>query len=126
MLVVATRVESDAEDREREDLIRILRGVGQILRWRREPGLPAAINTIKHVTIRHPLVFADDGERLVLEGLHHMIGDTAIHAPGGPRLDTDGDGLDVSTKLDVRSAAASLAYALFEHYANGVILFRRR
>ena len=76
-----------------------------------------AINTIKYVTIRHPLVFADDRERLVLEGLHHMIGDTAIHALGGPRLDTDGDGLDVSTKLDVRSAAASLAYALFEHYA---------
>ena len=46
-----------------------------------------------------------------------MIGDTAIHAPGGPRLDTDGDGLDVSTKLVVRRAAASLAYALSEHYA---------
>ena len=118
VLVVSARVGSNPEEKEREDLIRILRVVGQILHWRREPGLPAAIDTIKHVTTRHPLIFADDCERLVLEGLHRMIGDTTIHAPGGgPRLDTDRDGLDVSTKLVVRRAAARLAYVLSEHYA---------
>ena len=117
VLVVSERVESDAEDREREDLIRILHGVGQIVRWRRETGLPAAIDTIRHVTTRHSLIFADDREKLVLEGLHDMIADTSIHAPGSPRLDTDGDSLDVARKLDVRRAAAGLAYALSEHYA---------
>ena len=116
VLVLSARVESDAEDQEREDLIRILRVVGQILRWRREPGLPAAIDTIKHLTIGHPWTFAEDRERSVLDGLHHMIGDTAIHATGGPRLDTDGDGLDVFRKLKVRHTAASLAYALSGHY----------
>ena len=116
VLVVSARVESDAADKVREDLIRILRVVGQIVRWRREPGLPAAIDTIKHVTIRHPWTFAEDRERSVLDGLHYLIGDTAIHAPGGRRLDTDGDGLEVSRKLKVRHTVASLAYALSEHY----------
>ena len=115
VLVVSERVGSDAE--EREDLIRILRVAGQILRWRKDIGLPQAIDTIRHVTRRHPWAFAEDREGSVLEGLRHMIGDTAIHAPGGPRLDTDADGLDVSTKLVVRRAAARLAYTLSGHYA---------
>ena len=63
----------------------------------------------------HPWTFAADIERSVLEGLHHLIEETAIDPPSGLRLYAD-DGGDVATKLMVRRAAAGLAYALSNHY----------
>ena len=63
----------------------------------------------------HPWTFAADIERSVLEGLHHLIEETAIHPPSGLRLYAD-DGGDVATKLMVRRAAAGLAYTLSNHY----------
>ena len=116
--IVSERIGADGEGAGKEDLVRLLREVSQIVRWRREKGLSLAIGAVADVTKRHPWTFVGDIEGSVLLGLQFMIGDTAVHACGGLRLDTAGDGLDVATKLEVRCAAARLAYTLSEHYAN--------
>ncbi len=63
----------------------------------------------------HPWTFAADIERSVLEGLHHLIQETAILSPSGLHPHAD-DGWGVATKLRVRRAAAGLAYTLSNHY----------
>ena len=70
-----------AETRAKSDLLRILGVTSQVLRWRREQGLPLAINTVAGITKMHPWTFAADIERSVLEGLHHLIEETALHSP---------------------------------------------
>ena len=116
--VMAERIDEAAEARAKSDLLRILGVTSQVLRWRREQGLPSAINTVSGITKMHPWTFAADIERSVLEGLHHLIEETAIHAPSGLGLYAD-DGGDVATKLMVRRAAAGLAYTLSKHYQQG-------
>ena len=113
--VMAERIDTAAETRAKSDLLRILGVTSQVLRWRREQGLTLAINTVAGITEMHPWTFAADIERSVLEGLHHLIEETAIHPPSGLRLYAD-DGGDVATKLMVRRAAAGLAYTLSNHY----------
>ena len=63
----------------------------------------------------HPWTFAADIERSVLEGLHHLVEETAIHSPRRLRLYADA-GEQGATKLMVRRAAAGLAYTLSNHY----------
>ena len=113
--VMAERIGTAAEARAKTDLLRILGVTSQVLRWRREQGLPSAINTIAGITKMHPWAFAADIESSVLEGLHHLIEETAILPPSGPHLYAD-DGREVATKLMVRRAAAGLAYVLSNHY----------
>ena len=113
--VMAERIDTAAETRAKSDLLPILGMTSQVLRWRREQGLTLAINTVAGITEMHPWTFAADIERSVLEGLHHLIEETAIHPPSGLRLYAD-DGGDVATKLMVRRAAAGLAYTLSSHY----------
>ncbi len=114
--VVSDRVGADGPKREREDLVRILSTAGQALRWRRESGLTTTINLIAHVTRRHPWSFTRNIEKPVLDGLQHLIGDTAIRPPEDPILGVNKDDRDVATKLIVRRAAAGLAYVLAKHY----------
>ena len=113
--VMAERIDEAAETRAKRDLLRILGVTSQVLRWRREQGLRSAIDTVSEITKMHPWTFAGDIERSVLEGLHHLIEETAIHRPSGLRRYAD-DGGDVATKLEVRRAAAGLAYTLSNHY----------
>ena len=113
--VTAMRIDAAAEPQAKSDLLRILGVTSQVLRWRREQGLPLAINTVAGITKMHPWTFAADIERSVLEGLHHLIEETAIHPPSGLHLYAD-DGREVATKLMVRRAAAGLAYTLSNHY----------
>ena len=112
---MAERIDTAAETRAKSDLLRVLGVTSQVLRWRREQGLPLAINTIAGITKMHPWTFAADIERSVLEGLHHLIEETAIHPPSGLHRHAD-DGRGVATKLMVRRAAAGLAYTLSSHY----------
>ena len=113
--IMAKRTDESAETQAKRDLLRILGVTGQVVRWRREQGLPSAINTVSGITKMHPWAFASDIERSVLEGLHHLIEETAIHSPRGLRLYAD-DSEEVATKLMVRRAAAGLAYTLSNHY----------
>ena len=117
-LVLSERIRADATEQERNEFIRILEVAAEVLRWRRETGLPLAINTVAAVTTRHPWSFAGAVERSVLEGLRHMIGDSAICSPSGRKIDRNGDCSDVATKLIVRRAAAGLAYRLSKYYAS--------
>ena len=117
-LVLSERIRADATEQERNEFIRILEVAAEVLRWRRETGLPLAINTVAAVTTRHPWSFAGAVERSVLEGLRHMIGDSAICSPSGRKIDRNRDCSDVATKLIVRRAAAGLAYRLSKYYAS--------
>ena len=116
VLVVSEVISADATDRERADLVRILDIASQILRWRRDTGLAPAIYTVAKVMARHPWSFSGNVLRSVLEGLHHMIGDSAIRAPSSPRKDRNKDDSDIYKKLIVRRAAARLAYTVSKHY----------
>ena len=90
----------------KKDFSQILSTLGQIVRWRKNPGLPSALNRIAELITKHPWTFADELERLTLIGLHSIAKDTA----------TNVDGLDIAEKLEIREAAAGLAYRLFEFY----------
>ena len=113
--VIAERINTVVETRAKRDLLRILGVTSQVLRWRREQGLPLAINTVAGITKMHPWTLAADIERSVLEGLHHLIEETALHSPSNLDRQAD-DGRVVATRLIVRRAAAGLAYALSNHY----------
>ena len=113
--VMAERIDTPQETQAKGDLLRILGVTSQVLRWRREQGLPLAINTLSGTTRLHPLTFTTDIERSVLEGLHHLIEETAIYPPSDVHLYPD-DGRAVATRLMVRRAAAGLAYTLSSHY----------
>ena len=113
--VMAESMDTSAEPRSKSDLLRIFGVTSQVLRWRREQGLPLAINTVAGIAKMHPWTFAADIERSVLEGLHHLIQETATLSPSGLHPPAD-DGWGVATKLIVRRAAAGLAYTLSNHY----------
>ena len=116
--VMAERIDTAAEPRSKGDLLRVLGVTSQVLRWRREQGLPLAINTVAGIARMHSWTFADDIERAALEGLHHLIDETAI--PSARALHPHAnDGWAVATKLMVRRAAAGLAYTLSNHYQEG-------
>lgn len=113
--VLAERIDTGTESRAKSDFLRVLGVTSQVVRWRREHRLPSAINTVAGITKMHPWAFAADIESSVLEGLHYLIKETAIHPPSGLHRRAD-DGRGVATKLIVRRAAASLAYTLSNHY----------
>ena len=115
--VAAARIGVEATDRERDDLIRVVEAVGEMLRWRRQTGLQLAIDVVTVVTKRHPWSFGGTLEKAVLDGLRHMIGDTAIRPSSAPPLDRDKERPDISTRLIQRRAAARLAFALLQHYS---------
>ena len=113
--ILAERIDKGTENRAKSDFLRVLGVTSQVVRWRREQGLPLAINTVAGITKMHPWAFAADIESSVLEGLHRLIEETAIHPPSGPHLHA-ADGREVAPKLMVRRAAAGLAYKLSNHY----------
>ncbi len=115
--IMSNRIGAEPREEVREDLIRLLETASQILRSRRDIGLPQAIGRITSEISRHPWVFTKGIEQYVLEGLRHLISDTAIRTSGNPYLDVGRDDSDVSTKLTVRLTAARLAYALSKYYA---------
>ena len=115
--IMSNRIGAEPREEVREDLICLLETASQILRSRRDIGLPQAIGRITSEISRHPWVFTKGIEQYVLEGLRHLISDTAIRTSGNPYLDVGRDDSDVSTKLTVRLTAARLAYALSKYYA---------
>ena len=103
ILVMVKKIKSEEIEK---DFSKILSTLGQIVRWRKNPGLPSALNRIAELITKHPWIFSDELERLTLIGLHHIAKDTATNAGG----------LDISEKLEIRESAAGLAYRLFEFY----------
>ncbi len=99
-------VENMETDASKKDFSRILSALGQMVRWQKNPGLPSALDLIAELITKYPWTFADELERLTLIGLRNIANDTA----------TTVDGLDISEKLEIREAAAGLAYRLFEFY----------
>ena len=113
--ILSERIDTGTENGAKSDLFRVLGVTSQVVRWRRELGLPLAIRIVAGITKMHPWAFAADIESSVLEGLHHLIEETTIQGPRGSDLHPE-NGREVATKLMVRRAAAGLAYTLSNHY----------
>ena len=94
----------------------LLRGAGQMIRWRRGTALWATLGAVRDVVKRHPWTFVDDVEHHVLAGLGRLIIESSVGEDSDAGVDVQRGLEDVSTKLIVRRAAARLAYRLFEHY----------
>jgi len=103
ILVMVKKIELEEH---KEDFSQVLSALGQMVRWRKNPGLRSVLHRIADLIKEHPWTFADELERLTLIGLHSIAKDTAENA----------DGLDISEKLEIREAAAGLAYRIFEFY----------
>lgn len=103
ILVIAERSESDAD---KNDFSRILNVLGEMVRWQKNPDLASALNTVTQLTKKYPWTISGEFERLTLTGLRNIARDTA----------TNVDGVDFADQLEIRCAAANLAYNLFEHY----------
>ena len=103
ILVMVERIESDEK---KKNFSQILSALSQVVHWRKNPGLPSALDLIAKLIKEHPWTFADELERMTLIGLHNIAKDTATNAGG----------LDISEKLEIREAAAGLAYRIFEFY----------
>ena len=101
---------------DREDVLRLLHGASQMIRWRRNTALPAVLGTLGNVVNKHPWALRGDVEKGVLAGLGRLVTETAICGGNGTASKQNGIFHDVSTQLAVRRAAARLAYTLFEHY----------
>ena len=117
VVTFSERLAVEVTDRERGDLVHLLGVIGQMVLWRRETGLQLAIDTVRAVTKRFPWSFRGNVERAVLEGIGHMIGDTAIRPATRLDRDNSSEAMDVSRYLILRRAAARLAYTMFEHYS---------
>ena len=54
---------------DREDVLRLLHGASQMIRWRRNTALPAVLGTLGNVVNKHPWALRGDVEKGVLAGL---------------------------------------------------------
>ena len=103
ILVIAERSDSDAD---KNDFSRILQVLAQMVRWQKNPDLSSALNTVTKLINKFSWALTEEIERLTLMGLRDIARDTA----------TNVDGVDFADLLEIRCAAANLAYNLFEHY----------
>ncbi len=113
LALVSDRTGSESDG---EDLIQLLRAVGQMIRWRRATALWMTMEVVGNVVKKHTWAFVDDVENGVLTGLKHLVTETVVEGKneGGIQANTGSE--DVSWKLLVRRASARLSYRLFEHY----------
>ena len=103
ILVIAERSESETD---KNDFSRISQVLAQMVRWQKNTGLPRALNTVTKLINKFSWALTEEIERLTLLGLRNIARDTA----------TNVDGVDIADLLEIRRAAAVLAYNLFEHY----------
>lgn len=91
-----------------ENMAALLRHVSRSVMYRHIVGLRSALNTMSRVVGKHPEHFAADTEELTIRGLHALADDTDPAAGMA--------NLPFPEKLEIRQAAAHLAYVLFVHY----------
>jgi hypothetical protein len=90
-----------------EELGHLLFEVGGIVRWRYEPGLISAMNTIRRFVLKRPVCFDRAIEASVLVGLKELV-----HETDPATLEI----ADMPRELEARKYAAALSFRLFEHY----------
>jgi hypothetical protein len=90
-----------------EELGHLLFEVGSIVRWRYEPGLISAMNTIRRFVSKRPVCFDRGIEASVLVGLKELV-----HETDPAILEI----ADMPRELEARKYAAALSYRLFEYY----------
>lgn len=104
VLVIAERTKSAPD---KEHFSRISQVLAQMIRWQKITGLPQALYTMKKLIRKYPWAITGETERLTLMGLRYIAKDTATKA----------NGLDFANKLEIRRAAAGLAYGFSEYYS---------
>ena len=116
--VVADRAAACAEEggSDKEDLMKLLRSVGNRVRWRTDPAAAATLGMVANIVEVYPWILVDDIECSVLQGLHRLVDATSVNGPDGASMRKSEGGQEVSRKLLVRREAARLAHGLFRHY----------
>lgn len=113
-LIVARRVQS--LDDITADFRNLVRCIGHVVLWRKEPGLVTAID-IMGLLIKQRLCVLDcDVEYSIHQGLASLIEDTAVQPLRDPLLGTEEHRWGVEEKIFVRQEAAYLAYELSRYY----------
>ncbi len=89
------------------ELERLLAEVGNIVRWRYEPGLVSAMNTLGYSILKQPVCFNDELKATVLVGLKELEHETDP---------TTLEATDILKKLEIRQSAAALSYIIFKSF----------
>ena len=101
---------------EHDKLRRLMRVVGDAIRWRGGTALVQAIQTMGVLVERHPWGFEEDVEGMVLSRLGGLISDTTLDVSGAATLHRGESREEVAEKLLIRRESAALAYRLSEVY----------
>ena len=112
--VLVERAESSKNSDERADALRLLCVVGEILFWRRNPGLSYAISTVARIIGLYSWTLNQELERLVLGALKCLIDESSLSLNGIP-VTADSS---LATSLDIRYRCAQLAYTMFRNYVD--------
>lgn len=113
--ILTERTGPDDDTDTKRHLNDVLDKAIQMLYWRREKGLPLAINTIADTIQVHPWVLEGNMGR-ILSGLDYLIEETAIPRPQRSSSQTGRNSMEVDIKLRVRQAAVHLAHVLYKHH----------
>ena len=89
------------------ELEHLLAEVGNIVRWRYEPGLVSAMNTVGYFIPKKPVCFNDELKTAVLAGLEELEHETDP---------TTLEAVDIPKKLEIRQSAAALSYTIFRSF----------
>ena len=106
--LMATRIMArlSAKEDTRCNFVPVATMLAQGVQWRHRPALPDRLRIVADLVRRYPRLFPTETLTGLLDGLGEMTEETSRGVRGN-----DEDGV-----ISVRAAAASLAFALFEHY----------
>jgi hypothetical protein len=90
-----------------EELEHLLAEVGNIVRWRYEPGLVSAMNTVGYFIPKKPVCFNEELKEVLLAGLKELEHETDP---------TTLEAADIPKKLEIRQSAAALSYTIFKSF----------
>lgn len=89
------------------ELSRLLTEVGNIVRWRYEPGLVSAMNTLGYFILKQPICINEELNEALLAGLKELK-----HETDPTTLET----AEIPKKLEIRQSAAALSYIIFKSF----------
>ena len=95
-----------AEEETPRDFVPVATMLVQGVQWRHCPALPDRLRIVADLVRHHTRLLPTEAMACLLDGLEEIAGETSRGVRGN----------DENGVLSIRAAAASLAFALFEHY----------
>ena len=95
-----------AEEETPRDFVPVATMLVQGVQWRHRPALPDRLRIVADLVRHHTRLLPTEAMACLLDGLEEIAGETSRGVRGN----------DENGVISIRAAAASLAFALFEHY----------